>query len=194
MGPPPQCSGFIFGDWCVCNIFSLGCIRCSLVWSWAVPHRTAGAQHLVSEPRGAIPTRRRLGSNTQWRTTRTAVCTRWACTDGQMEVADGRSAACCGTQRVPMPIARGSRRQVEARTSGAASGSARSAKLAQIVVCRTFELRADLSIERAMVWGLTRRDVGAPWGGRVQRSWTVCRSRSALASSPEQSLARRRDC
>ena len=42
MGPPPQCSGFIFGDWCVCNIFSLGCIRCSLVWSWAVPHRTAG--------------------------------------------------------------------------------------------------------------------------------------------------------
>ena len=92
------------------------------------------------------------------------------------------------------PNARESRRQVEARTSDAVSGSAHSTKMAQILVCRLLELRADLWIERVMVWGSLRSDVGAPWGGRVQRSWIARLSRSALASSPEWSLARRRQC
>ena len=41
-------------------------------------HQWAGAQYLVSEPRGVVPTCKRLGSNAQWRTTHAVVCAQWA--------------------------------------------------------------------------------------------------------------------
>ena len=46
MGPPLQCSWLYLVDWCVCNIFPLGLIRCSLVSNLGVPHHVAGAQHV----------------------------------------------------------------------------------------------------------------------------------------------------
>ena len=52
---------------------------------------------------------------------------------GQMEAADGRFAACCGTRCAHMPTARWSRRQEGVRTSSIASGSTHSAEMAQML-------------------------------------------------------------
>ena len=79
MGPPPRYSRLCIGKLvCIVTSFLLGFDTLSLCSNLGMPHNTAGAQHLVSEPRGAILAYRRLGSNTQRRTARVAPCARWA--------------------------------------------------------------------------------------------------------------------